>query len=80
MRQFVIKSNERSEYSYLGPADFFFWVFQEKVLKFVHAQFWFFAVWLVISFKVQYIFFVKRKANSTIEQQKCKSHEQLIDF
>ena len=34
-----------------------------KVLKFVQAEFYFFAAWLLI---------VKRKANSTIEQQKCK--------
>ena len=33
----IFKSNERSEYSYIGLADFF--CFQEKVLKFVHAQF-----------------------------------------
>ena len=31
-----IESNERSEYSYIDFADFFF---QEKLLKFVHAQF-----------------------------------------
>ena len=31
----LIKSIERSEYSYTGLADFF----QEKVLKYVHAQF-----------------------------------------
>ena len=34
-----IKSNERSEDSYIGLADFFLFFFQEKVLKFVHAQF-----------------------------------------
>ena len=43
----IIKRNERSEYSYIGHADFLF-NFQEKVLKFVHAQFWFFAVWLFV--------------------------------
>ena len=34
---FSFKSNERSEDSYIGLVDSFF--FQEKVLKFVHAQF-----------------------------------------
>ena len=32
------KSNEHSEYCYIGLADFFF---QVKFLKFVHAQFFF---------------------------------------
>ena len=32
----LFKCNERSEYSYIGLTHFFF---QEKVLKFVHAQF-----------------------------------------
>ena len=36
---FMFKSNERSEYSYIGLGDFFFGFFQEKALKFVHAQF-----------------------------------------
>ena len=41
----LITSNKRSEDSYLGLADFFAcFFFQEKVLQFVHAQFWFFAV------------------------------------
>ena len=43
--------------------------FSRKVLKFVHALiFWF-------PFQVQFISFVKREENSTIEQQKCKRHE-----
>ena len=29
----------------------------------------------MISFQVQLISFIKRKANSTIEQPKCKGHE-----
>ena len=33
--QFLIKTNERSEYSYIGLADFFF----RKKSKFDHAQF-----------------------------------------
>ena len=33
---YLIKSNECSEDSYIGLGDFLF-VFQEKVLKFVHA-------------------------------------------
>ena len=39
----LVKSYESIEYSYIGRADFFLF-FQEKVLKFVHAQFLFFAV------------------------------------
>ena len=46
-------------------------MFQEKVFKFVHAQFWFFAVF----FEVQCISIFKRKKNFFIEQQKVKGHE-----
>ena len=63
--------SERSEYSCIGSGHFivfFSW-------KLVHAQFWFFAVWHLISFELQFISFVKRKENSTMEQRKCKGHE-----
>ena len=40
----LVKSYESIEYSYIGRADFFLFFFQEIVLKFVHAQFLFFAV------------------------------------
>ena len=46
-------------------------IFKEKVFKFVQAQIYIFAVDYLSS---AHLFF-KRKANSTIEQQKCKGHE-----
>ena len=51
--------------------------FSGKVLKFVHAQLYFFAVWFLTFFQVQLISFVKRKVNSTIEQRKLEGHEKL---
>ena len=62
--------------TYKGRDDNFF---SGKVLKFVQAQIYFFAVRLLISFffEVQFISFIKGKSNSTIEQQKCKGHEQF---
>ena len=45
------------------------------VLEFVHAQIHFFAVWLLISFQVQFISVAEKRAISTIELQKCKGHE-----
>ena len=42
---------------------------------FFQAQVYFSAIWLLISFNVQFNYFVKRKEKSTIEQQKCKYHE-----
>ena len=34
----------------------------------------------LISFYIQFIFFVKRKVSSTIEQPKSYDHEKVIDF
>ena len=51
----------------------FFSFFSGKVLKLVQAIF--LAVRLLISFQVQFVSFAKRKATSTIEEQKLKSHE-----
>ena len=34
----------------------------------------------MIYFKVQLISFVKRKANSPIEQKKCEGHKNAIEF
>ena len=58
--------------SYIGCDDFVP-VFSGKVFKFFHAKFRFFFCGLT-NFQVRFISFVKRKANSTIEQQKCKGH------
>ena len=49
--------------------------FSGEVLKFVEAQIYFFAVRLLISFQVLFISIVKRKAKSTIEQEKYKGYE-----
>ena len=68
----IINSNERSEYSYIGLADFF----SGKSLKICSR--------LVLIYRgltsdfflsSSSICIVKRKANSTIEQQKCEGHE-----
>ena len=58
--------DECSEDYYIGRDDFFSFFVSGKVLKLVHGK---------ISFHVQFITFVKRNANSTIEQQKCKGRE-----
>ena len=44
MFSFFFMNNEQIEHYYIGLADFFLFFFQEKVLKFVHALFRFFAV------------------------------------
>ena len=46
--------------------------------KSLQAQIDFFAVWLLISFQVQFISFVKRKAKFTIEQWKPKGQEERV--
>ena len=71
----IFKSNEYSEDSYIGLADFFLFFFQEKVLKFVHAHFLTFRGLTCDFFKVQRISIIKRKANFFIEQQNCIGHE-----
>ena len=54
----------------------FSFFFQEKVCFFFTHKFAFFLRFDRSFFiQVQFISFVKRKANSTIEQQKCKGHE-----
>ena len=68
------KSTERSEYSYIGLADFF----SGRNPKVCSRSFLIFRGLIfrgVISFQIQLISIVKRKACSTIEQQKCKVHE-----
>ena len=39
------------------------------------VQISFFAVWFLISFRVQFISRVSRRSNFTAEHQKCKGHE-----
>ena len=71
----LMKSTERSEYSYIGLADFLFF-FSGKSIKiclFVNFDFSRFDLRLFLS--VQCISIVKRKANYTIEQQNCKGDE-----
>ena len=63
----LLRVNERSSDSYIYRDDFFF---QEKSI--VHAQIYLSVVDFRFLFK--FIFMVK-KANSTIEQQKCNSRE-----
>ena len=65
--------------TYIVFADFFF---QEKVFKFVHVSL------LILHglncddffISVQFIYIIKRKANSTIEQQKFKDRKNVINF
>ena len=59
--------------TYIGFDDFL----KEKCWKFIYAQIWFFVVWLLISFNIQFISFFSKEGNSTIEQEKCKCHEKL---
>ena len=49
--------------------------FRKNVIILFRLNFSFFAVLLLVYFCNQFIFFVERKANSTIEQQKVKGHE-----
>ena len=63
-----------SEGSYIDCDFLFMFFFSGRVLTFVYAQIWFFAVWFLIS-SVQFIYFLKREINSTIEQQKRGGHE-----
>ena len=63
-------SNERSEYSYIGLGDFFF---QEKSKIWSHSILIFRG--LIFDLFISSLHFFKRKANSTIQQQKCKGHE-----
>ena len=53
--------------TYVGRDDF-----QEKI---VAAKIHFFAVWISVYFQVPFIYFVERKANSTIKQQNYKGHD-----
>ena len=73
INQYIFKSNERGEGSYIGLADFFGF-FSGKSLKFIHSILIFRGLTYDF-FENQCISLVKRKANSTIEQQKCKGHE-----
>ena len=62
-----LRVDERSSDSYKGRKYFFRIFFSGKVLKFVQAQIYFFCCLNFDFFLVQFISFVKRKANSTIE-------------
>ena len=56
--------------------------FSGKILV-CSCSIYFFVVWLAFDFfftSVQFISFVKRKANSAIEQQKVKVTKNVIDF
>ena len=75
-----IKSNERSEYSYTGLADFFLFFFQEKVSKFVHAKFWFFVVWLVVSFKFSAFPLLKGRQTPLSNSKSVKVTKNVIHF
>ena len=55
-------------------------VFFRKVLKFVQAQNYFFRALTTDFFEIEFISYVKRKSNSTIEQQKGKGHEKTVFF
>ena len=69
----VLRVDERTPVSYIGRDGFF----PGKVLKFFQAQIYFFRG-LTFKFLFQFRSFTLlkgRKANSTIEQQKCKVHE-----
>ena len=66
-----IKSIERNEYSYIGLADFF----SGKSLKICSRSILIFRCLTSDFFLIQCISIVKRKANSTIEQQNCKGRE-----
>ena len=66
-----LRVDERSSDSYMSHGDFFSFFFSFKICK----NYFFFAVLTLFLFKVQFISCVKRKANFTIEQQKCKGHK-----
>ena len=71
----VLRGDECSSDFYVGRDDFFC---IGKMLNFNLAQFNFsrFGL-LLISFKGQFISYVKRRTNSIIEQQKYKGHKKL---
>ena len=67
----MIKSHELRDYSYLGLGDFFSGI-DSSGLTFD----WLFFSGLTLDIlQVQFISFVKRKVNSTSEQQKCKDNK-----
>ena len=73
----LFKNVERSEDSYIGLVGFFSRFFRGRYLMlkfdfFLRLDFWF--------YKVQFLSFLKMKANSTIEKQKCKGHKNVIHF
>ena len=76
--QSFIKSNERIKDSYTGLDCLCFFkilfFFQEKILKFIHAQFWFFAVWLIF-FKFSKFPLLKGKQNPLSISKTSKGHE-----
>ena len=53
--------------------------FSSKILKFVHSQFWFFAAWLVISFKVECISVVKGRQMPLSPSKSVEVAQNLID-
>ena len=67
-------NNEQIEHYYIGLADFFFVFFSGKSVKICSRSVSIFRG-LTCSFFSSSVHFHKRKANSTIQKQKCKGHE-----
>ena len=67
-----MKIDERSEYSYVGLGDFF----SGKSLKICSRSILIFRGLICDFFRFNSL--VKKKANSTIQQQKCKDHKKRV--
>ena len=77
---FLFRTVGEQMFGFLYSSWWFFvsFFFSGKVIKFVQAQIYVFAVWLLSSVWVHFIPFVKRKANSTTKQQKFSTYQVLL--
>ena len=75
----ILSVDERSSDSYMGRDDFLKKIFRKSHELCSDSNLIFRSLNLSF-FLVQFISSVKSKANSNIENQKCKGHEKMIDF